>query len=240
MQSWRLYELRSRASSMTELWSGTMQTGPGRNRTVETAFPLTGIVDPAKPGAYLVLAEDAATPAANLDPTGEADVGAGQQAVAGHWVLSTDLAISSLQGQDGLHVTVRSLGSAAALAGVRLQLRARSQDTLAEMTTDAQGSAVFAPGLLRGTLAAAAAGLVASTETGDFAVQSLTAPGFDLSDRGADGRVSPGPIEAFVYTDRGIYRPGETINVTALLRTAGLSRGGWRRASPSCCAGRMG
>ena len=222
-QSWNLYELRSRASSMTQIWSGTMQTGPGRNRTVETAFPLAGIVDPTKPGAYLILAEDAAKPAADLMPDKDAGYDDSEQAIAGHWALSTDLAISSLQGQDGLHVTVRSLGSAAPLPGVRLELRAKSEDTLAEATTDALGGAVFAPGLLRGKLAAAAATLVASTAAGDFVLQSLTAPGFDLSDRGADGRVSPGPIEAFVYTDRGIYRPGETINVTALLRTAGLS-----------------
>ncbi|MGI4794141.1 MAG: alpha-2-macroglobulin family protein, partial [Janthinobacterium lividum] len=224
-QSWQLYELRGRASSMTQIWSGTMQTGPGRNRTVETAFPLAGIVDPAKPGAYLILAEDAAKPAANLTPNPDdaASSDDSEQVIAGHWALSTDLAISSLQGRDGLHVTVRSLGSAAPLPGVRLELRAKSEDTLAEATTDAQGSAVFAPGLLRGKLASAAATLVASTAAGDFALQSLSAPGFDLSDRGADGRVSPGPIEAFVYTDRGIYRPGETINVTALLRTAGLS-----------------
>ncbi len=224
-QSWQLYELRGRASSMTQIWSGTMQTGPGRNRTVETAFPLAGIVDPAKPGAYLILAEDAAKPAANLTPNSDdtAGVDDGEQVIAGHWALSTDLAISSLQGQDGLHVTVRSLGSAAPLPGVHLELRAKSEDTLAEATTDAQGSAVFAPGLLRGKLAAAAATLIASTAAGDFALQSLSAPGFDLSDRGAEGRVSPGPIEAFVYTDRGIYRPGETVNVTALLRTAGLS-----------------
>ena len=224
-QSWRLYELRSRASSMTQVWSGTMQTNSGRNHTVETAFQLARIVDPDKPGAYLVLAEDAAKPASNLipDPKDEASFDYGQQVVAGHWVLSTDLALSSLQGQDGLHVTVRSLSSAAPMPGVHLQLRARSQDTLAEATTDAQGSAVFAPGLMRGKLAAAAAALVASTTADDFAVQDLTAPGFDLSDRGAGGRVSPGPLEAFVYTDRGIYRPGETVNVTALLRSGGLS-----------------
>ena len=224
-QFWNLYELRSRASSMAQIWSGTLQTGPGRNRTVETALPLAGIVDPAKPGAYLILVEDAAKPAANLtpDPQDEASFDVDQQVIAGHWVLSTDLAIASLQGQDGLYVTVRSLASAAPMPGVHLELRAKSEDTLAEATTDAQGGAVFAPGLLRGKLASAATALVASTAAGDFAVQSLTAPGFDLSDRGADGRVSPGPIEAFVYTDRGIYRPGETINLTALLRTAGLS-----------------
>ncbi len=209
----------------TEIWSGTMQASPGAHRLVETGFPLAGIVDPARPGAYIVLAEDAAHPAARLvqdDDTAwnHADADA---AIAGHWVLSTDLGLSTLKGQDGLHASVRSLGTAAPLAGVRLQLLSRGQDVLAEVTTGAAGEALFPPGLLRGKRGAAAAMLVASTPQGDLAAQDLTGPAFDLSDRGADGRVTPGPIEAYVYTDRGIYRPGETVQTMALLRTRGLT-----------------
>ena len=221
-QQFTLYELQSlAANAATEIWSGTMQTVAARNRAVETAFPLAGIVDPAKPGAYLVLAEDASHPAAKLvrDPNDRYDFAA---TVAGHWLLNTNLAISSLQGQDGLHVTVRSLASAVPLPGVRLQLLSLAQDVLGEAVTDGDGAAVFAPGLLRGKLGAAAAVVMARTGD-DMVLQDLTAPAFDLSDRGAEGRVSPGPVEAYVYTDRGIYRPGETVQVTALLRTQGLS-----------------
>ncbi len=225
-QTWSLYDLRAAVQGgLTQIWSGTMQAGAGRNRTVETAFPLAGIIDPAKPGAYLIIAEDAAKPTTNFtsDPDDRYSSAEADATIAGHWVLSSDLAVTSLQGQDGLHVTIRSLGSAAPLPGVHVQLIAKSEDTLAEAVTDADGAILFAPGLLRGKLAAAPALLTASTDAGDFITQSLTAPAFDLSDRGAEGRVSPGPIEAFVYTDRGIYRPGDTVNVTALLRTHGLS-----------------
>ncbi|MBX9942483.1 MAG: alpha-2-macroglobulin family protein, partial [Reyranella sp.] len=41
---------------------------------------------------------------------------------------------------------------------------------------------------------------------------------FDLSDRGIDGRAQPGPVDAFLYTERGVYRPGETVQLMALLR----------------------
>lgn len=221
-QQFTSYDVQSLAESeATEIWSGTMQANAGRNRAVETAFPLAGIVDPAKPGAYLVLAEDAAKPAVKLvrDADDRYDY---DTKIAGHWVLSTDLAISSAQGQDGLHVTVRSLGSAAPLPGVRLQLLSLAQDVLGEAVTDAAGAALFAPGLLRGKLGATATILMARTAT-DMALQDLTAPAFDLSDRGAEGRAVPGPLEAYVYTDRGIYRPGETVQVTALLRTHGLA-----------------
>jgi uncharacterized protein YfaS (alpha-2-macroglobulin family) len=225
VQSFRLGDLRwnfDKASTL--VWSGTMRTGGARNRTVETAFPLATIVDPSKPGAYVVLAENAAEPAAKLaNEDADADEpNAYDVRIAGHWVLSTDLGLSSLAGQDGLHVTVRSLGSAAPLAGVRLELLSRAQDVLGVATTGPDGAAVFAPGLLRGKSGAAAAVLVARTDGGDMAVQDIAAPAFDLSDRGADGRVVPGPIEGFLYTDRGIYRPGETVQVMALLRSHGL------------------
>ena len=38
-------------------------------------------------------------------------------------------------------------------------------------------------------------------------------PSFDLSDRGVEGAAHPGPLDAFVWTDRGIYRPGETVQL---------------------------
>ena len=47
----------------------------------------------------------------------------------------------------------------------------------------------------------------------DFTFLDLRRPAFDLTDRGVDGRASPGEIDAYLYTDRGVYRPGETVNV---------------------------
>ena len=32
------------------------------------------------------------------------------------------------------------------------------------------------------------------------------------------GRPAPGPIDAFLYSDRGVYRPGETVELMALVR----------------------
>src|SRR6185312_8374532 len=46
------------------------------------------------------------------------------------------------------------------------------------------------------------------------------APPFDLSDRGVAGRPVPSGLDAFVYTERGVYRTGETVAITALLRDA--------------------
>ncbi len=54
--------------------------------------------------------------------------------------------------------------------------------------------------------------------TGDFSFLDLRRSGFDLTDRGVSGREAPGPIDAFLYTERGVYRPGETVQSTTMLR----------------------
>ena len=53
---------------------------------------------------------------------------------------------------------------------------------------------------------------------GDFSFLDLRRPAFDLTDRGVGGRDTPGPIDAYLYTERGVYRPGETVQATAMLR----------------------
>ena len=54
----------------------------------------------------------------------------------------------------------------------------------------------------------------------DFVSLDLTSASFNLSDRGVEGAPHPGPLDAFAWTDRGIYRPGETVQLMALLRDA--------------------
>ncbi len=77
----------------------------------------------------------------------------------------------------------------------------------------------FAAGLARGEGGLSPAALVA-TNSGDYAFLSLKSSAFDLSDRGVGGRQVPAALDAFVYTERGVYRSGETVHVTALLRDA--------------------
>src|SRR5260370_27547418 len=60
--------------------------------------------------------------------------------------------------------------------------------------------------------------IVASDAKGDYAFLSLKTPAFDLTDRGVSGRAAAPGLDAFVYTERGVYRSGETVQVTALLR----------------------
>lgn len=97
---------------------------------------------------------------------------------------------------------------------------ASNNDILAEAQTDTNGVARFPRPLLRGEGPLEPRAIHAFGPGEDFVSLDLTAPSFDLSDRGVTGQAHPGPLDSFVWLDRGIYRPGETVQVMALLRDA--------------------
>ena len=95
---------------------------------------------------------------------------------------------------------------------------ARNNGELAEATSDAAGIARIPGGLLRGRGGDEPFVVTAHGPDNDFNFLEIGHPAFDLSDRGVSGRPQPGPVDAFLYTDRGIYRPGETVELVALVR----------------------
>ena len=113
-----------------------------------------------------------------------------------------------------------SLATTKPLADVKLRLLARNNEVLAVKQTDSNGTVTFAPGLARGEGGLSPALIVAAGEGGDYAFLSLKQSAFDLTDRGVAGRDAPKGLDAFVFTERGVYRTGETVYVTALLRDA--------------------
>lgn len=188
------------------VWTGEMDVKGERNRDTVAALPFRKAVgeDP-KPGLYAVTAKPADVEAA--DPWED---------LATQWVLVSDIGLTSFRGADGLTVFARSYATAKPLAGVEVALVARNNAELARVTTDALGRARFAPGLLK--TGGNTPDMVMAYLGNDFAMQNLTGSAFDLSDRGVGGRTAPGPMDAFVYTDRGVYRQGETVNLSVLLR----------------------
>src|SRR5690606_29876148 len=110
-----------------------------------------------------------------------------------------------------------SLDSALPKSGVQLALVARNNAILAEAVSDGTGIASFPAAVLRGEGGNRPA-VVMAYGADDFTFLELTGAGFDLSDRGVSGRAEPGPLDAYLYTERGVYRPGESVALTALLR----------------------
>ena len=134
-------------------------------------------------------------------------------------MVVSDLGLTTFSGDDGIHVLARSLATALPLSGVELRLVAHNNEVLATKTTGADGRIDFDPGLSRGT-GGSAPGLLVATLGDDYGFLNLAQPAFDLTDRGVSGRDAPSALDAFVYTERGVYRSGETVFVAALLRDA--------------------
>ncbi|KAE9632295.1 alpha-2-macroglobulin family protein [Parasedimentitalea maritima] len=188
-----------------EVWTGSAEVQGDLNRDMTTRLPLAEAIAGQPVGIYALSAR---IPGA--DPY--------DNPAATQWFVLSDLGISSMSGSDGLHVQVNGLSDAAAKSGVKITLVSRANAVLGTAETDETGYASFAPGLARGLGASAPAMLLAQQNDTDFGFLSLTDPGFDLSDRGVEGRAAPGPVDVFLATDRGAYRAGEVINVTALAR----------------------
>lgn len=188
------------------VWEGSVEIGNDLNKEVVTSIPLEEALPTRKPGIYVMTAvvPNAANESWDTRPT--------------QWFVVSDIGLSTFAGNDGLHVFARSLASAAPLAGVSMQLIAKNNEVLATATTDAEGHARFDAGLMRGSASLAPAVIAAHTADDDNVFLDMTRAGFDLSDRGVTGRPAPGPVDVMTWTERGIYRPGETVHVAALSR----------------------
>jgi hypothetical protein len=207
IETWDIEQVREKSGR--KVWAGTLDVASRLNEDVTTAIPVTEALGKLEPGVYVV----AATIAGPQEGEGA------QSKRAAQWFVVSDLGLTAFSGDDGLHAFVRSLASTDAANGVRLRLLARNNEVLGTATTDAKGYARFEPGLLRGEGGQAPRLLVAEGRD-DYALLDLATAAFDLSDRGVKGRAAPGPLDAYLYAERGVYRPGETVHLTGLMRTA--------------------
>ncbi len=127
-----------------KVWSGAMDVASELNKDVVTDFPLDQAVGKLQPGLYLITAKPWTAP----KPAGAEPESVDQ--LATQWMVISDLGLTALSGDDGIHAIVRSLSTAAPLAGVELRLIARNNEVLATKTTGADGRADFDPGLIAG------------------------------------------------------------------------------------------
>lgn len=188
------------------VWQGVMSISGARNRPVKTAIPLNDMLRDNGPGVYLVAVE-------------RADAGLDQpRLLATNWVLVSNLGLTAYSGADGMDIAVRSLADGKPVPGVALRLYARNNGELATAATGPDGIAHIAGELVRGKGGDEPFAVMAYGADGDFNFLEVGRAAFDLSDRGVSGRAQPGPVDANLYTDRGIYRPGESVHLTALVR----------------------
>ncbi len=179
------------------------------NDLVSTVFPLGAALPDLTPGAYFIRLEDVSPGAPD-----------NRAAQAWRWVMFTDLALSTYSSSEGVDLIARSISTARPRAGVELHLIAQNNDILARTVTGADGAARFEKAAISGDAPLTPKMIMAYGPQDDFAVLDLTRAPLDLSERNIGGRAATPVVDGYVYFDRGIYRPGESVHITGLLRSA--------------------
>jgi uncharacterized protein YfaS (alpha-2-macroglobulin family) len=192
-----------------KVWAGELATASTLNADVTTAFPVDQAVGELQPGVYVMTAAAKGPGSGSSDDDGS---------LATQWFIVSDLGLTAFSGNDGIHVFVNSLASTDPMAKADVRLVARNNEILATRKTDDSGHVLFEAGLAKGEGGLSPAMLTVTSDKNDYAFLSLKSNAFDLSDRGVSGRAVPAGADAFVYAERGVYRSGETVYLTALLR----------------------
>jgi uncharacterized protein YfaS (alpha-2-macroglobulin family) len=203
LERWRAEEIANAKGE--KVWEGVVVIRPVQNQQVVTAIPIGDAIEKFEPGVYVITARA---------PGGTEEY---WQPQATQWFLVSDLGLTGLSGNDGVHAIVRSLATAQPVANAIVRLVAVNNEVLADGLTDQNGMLVFAPGLSRGT-GGNAPQLLVVEYADDYAFLSLTRSAFDLTDRGVEGRPAPAALDVYATTERGVYRPAETVHYTALVR----------------------
>ena len=193
-----------------QLWTGEIDTPGSANSSKTTVFPIAKAIPRLQPGAYFV----------ELDQLDGADKVPDNAAHAKRWLVITDLALTTYTGNSGMSATVRSLQSAKAVSGVKLELIARNNEILARGNSDNSGRVNFTGPIMSGEGNVAPRMVMAYAPNGDFAILDLDRTPVDLTERDIGGRAPAQAADAFVYTERGVYRPGESVQITSLIRDA--------------------
>ena len=139
---------------------------------------------------------------------------------ATQWVMVTDLGIMAKRAGDELLVWVNSLSTLKGVHGATIEVISDNNQTLLSGATNSDGFVKFSS--ISEKIEGFAPFMITAAKGQDLSFieldrRQLSTTNFDVS--GAP--YLEGGYEAFVYTDRGVYRPGETANLVSIVRGQG-------------------
>ncbi len=141
---------------------------------------------------------------------------------ASKWVLATDLGIVAKKGGNGLWVWVNSLTKLSPIVGAEISLYSQNNQLLATAKTNNDGMAVFES--FQTLTEQFVPFLVTAAAGNDFSFLELTRRQIATSDFDVAGAsyLEHG-YNAFLYSERGVYRPGETVHLASIIRGENLT-----------------
>ena len=182
--------------------------GP-RNHTNVTTLRLDDVIPKDAPGLYSIALS-------RTDPQRGEDRGVQR------WLLLTDMGIVAEQGRDEILVWISSFKNLAPVEGADVRILDAQNQTIARGRTGADG--LWRARGLAEAVRKSRATMITAERRGDFSFllmdrNAVDTTGFDV----AGGVRPPRGYEAFLYGERDIYRPGETVKGVAIVRDRDLS-----------------
>lgn len=183
-------------------WSGRFDLELDANTRATRYLPIHDVEALSHSGVYLAVMREAGNISYRYPAT---------------WFAVTDLGTQVRLYKDQLQVQVNTLSGADPLAGVKLTLLDEMGNVQAESATDREGRAAFmADQLPPGALSKAP--LLLLQKGPETSLLRLSGPALDLAEFPVTG-LARLPQEVFIYSPRDLYRPGETLLFSALLRS---------------------
>ncbi len=130
-------------------------------------------------------------------------------------VTVTDLAITAKYGRTGLFVWATSLRTGRPVADAEVRALTYTNQVLAAAKTDAKGIARLA---IPANHPDGPAWVITAEKDGDQSYLQPRDSQWVIDDVDQSGRPRARTYEAMLYTERGVYRPGDVVHVTGILR----------------------
>ena len=124
-------------------------------------------------------------------------------------ILLTDIGIMAQKNEEGFHINVLDIVENRPLRGVKTYLMSKNNQILETKTTDADGVVSFSNQKNAFYI------LADNSQSKSILTlkNSLSTNGFSV-----DGQFATNVIKGFIYTERGVYRPGDTIYTSIIAR----------------------
>lgn len=177
-----------------------------RNEQIKTKIPLKEYLASDRKGIFQLVIRDAENYWLN----------------ATKMVIATDIGIVTKQSSNELLVWVNSLKTLEPINKAKVILYSYNNQILAQGETNSQGIVRFNE--LKSTFDEFDPYLVYVEAQDDFSFLKLNDGRLDLTDFDVMGRsyLQEG-YEAYLYTDRGVYRPNDQVNLVAIIRGEGIT-----------------
>ena len=166
-----------------------------QNERVLSYLPIQNIAELSKSGLYFAAMRRAGSLRDQYDTS---------------FFFVSDIGLHTRVYKDTLFVHTASLKSGAPLTNVELTILDAKGETVVAGKTDADGNALLAYALKADQVLTAKSG-------NDVSILPFNQPALDLSDFAVAGRKQEW-FDVFAWSGRDLYRPGETIRLSALLR----------------------